>query len=157
MNVYKFLQVLAKTHGNARKDLHNPIKPQPYLVKDQDPMGMMGEMYLALLLGHSVDLEQKIDGDGGFDFTIPLNFTVDVKTTDKTPRANNLLVEQGKVRADIYVAAMHENGMIDFVGWVMKSEVLAAPTKDFGRGLINHYIDLDNLRPMSELYKRKCK
>jgi len=157
MNVYKFLQVLAKTHGNARKDLHNPIKPQPYLVKDQDPMGMMGEMYLALLLGHSVDLEQKIDGDGGFDFTIPLNFTVDVKTTDKTPRANNLLVEQGKVRADIYVAAMHENDMIDFVGWAMKSEVLAAPTKDFGRGLINHYIDLDNLRPMSELYKRKCK
>lgn len=157
MNFYAFLKTLSDTHGNARKDLHNPIEEQPALVKDQDPMGMMGEMYLALLLGHSVDLEQKINGDGGFDFTIPLNFTIDVKTTDKTPRANNLLVEQGKVRADIYVAAMHENGMIDFVGWAMRSEVLAAPTKDFGRGLTNHYIDLSHLRPMNDLYKRRCR
>jgi len=157
MNFYGLLKTLADTHGNARKDLHNPIKEQPALIKDQDPMGMMGEMYLALLLGHSVDLEQKLEGDGGYDFTIPLNFTIDVKTTDKTPRSNNLLVEKGKVRADIYVAAMHENGMIDFLGWAMKAEILAAPTRDFGRGLTNHYIDLSELRPMSDLYKRKCK
>jgi len=157
MNFYGFLKTLSDTHGNARKDLHNPIKEQPALIKDQDPMGMMGEMYLALLLGHSVDLDQKIEGDGGYDFSVPLRFTIDVKTTAKTPRSNNLLVEQGKVKADIYVAAVYENNMIDFVGWAMRSEVISAPTKDFGRGLTNHYIDLDKLRPMNELYKRVCK
>jgi hypothetical protein len=157
MNFYGFLKTLSDAHGNARKDLHNPIKEQPALIQDQDPMGMMGEMYLALLLGHSVDLEQKIEGDGGYDFVVPLKFTIDVKTTAKTPRSNNLLVEQGKVKADIYVAAMHENGMVDLIGWAMKSEVLNAPTKDFGRGLTNHYIDLAKLRPMEELYKRVSK
>ena len=35
MNFYKSLQVLAKTHGNARKYLHNPIKQQDALIEDK--------------------------------------------------------------------------------------------------------------------------
>jgi hypothetical protein len=116
MNFYKSLQVLAKTHGNARKDLHNPIKQQDALIEDKDPMGMLGEMAFALITGHAVDLEQRIEGDEGYDFIVPLKFTIDVKTTAKTEKSNNLMVQEGKVKADIYVLAMVE--MICQTSWV---------------------------------------
>jgi len=154
MNFYKSLQVLAKTHGNARKDLHNPIKQQDALIEDKDPMGMLGEMAFALITGHAVDLEQRIEGDEGYDFIVPLKFTIDVKTTAKTEKSHNLMVQEGKVKADIYVLAMVENDMPDFVGWAWGKQVKAAPTRDFRAGYQSHYIPIDNLSPMDELYKR---
>ena len=101
MNFYQAVAELAKTHGNARKNLHNPHTEQNALVEDQDPIGMMGELYFALMYGYAADLKEKISGDDGYDFTIPLKFTVDIKTTVKTPNAKNLFVKQGTGKADI--------------------------------------------------------
>jgi hypothetical protein len=133
MNFYKSLQVLAKTHGNARKDLHNPIKQQDALIEDKDPMGMLGEMAFALITGHAVDLEQRIEGDEGYDFIVPLKFTIDVKTTAKTEKSNNLMVQEGKVKADIYVLAMVENDMPDFVGWAWVNRLRLRLLETFAR------------------------
>jgi len=154
MNFYKSLQVLARTHGNARKDLHNPVKQQNSLLEDKDPMGMLGEMAFALITGHAVDLEQRIEGDDGYDFIVPLKFTVDVKTTLKTNKSHNLMVKEGDVHADIYVLAMVENDIPDFVGWAWGKQVKAAPTKDFRAGYQSHYIAIDSLYPMSQFYER---
>ena len=151
MNFYQAVAELAKTHGNARKNLHNPHTEQNALVEDQDPIGIMGELYFALMYGYAADLKEKISGDDGYDFTIPLKFTVDIKTTVKTPNAKNLFVKQGTVKADIYVLAMYDDEKVDLLGWAWGKELLAITPRDFGRGNINHYIPIDKLRPMDSL------
>ena len=124
------------------------------LVEDQDPIGMMGEMYFALMYGYAADLKEKISGDDGYDFAIPLKFTVDIKTTVKTPNAKNLFVKQGTVKADIYVLAMYDDGKVNLLGWAWGKELLAVTPRDFGRGNINHYIPIEKLRSMDSLTVR---
>ena len=60
MNFYQAVAELAKTHGNSRKNQHNPHTEQNALVEDQDPIGMMGELYFALMYGYAADLKEKI-------------------------------------------------------------------------------------------------
>ena len=75
---------------------------------------------------------------------------IDVKTARK---AYNLLVEEDKVNADIYVLAMYRDytDNVTLLGWAFKEEVLDAPKRDFGYGIINHYIPKDNLHPIESL------
>ena len=87
----------------------------------------------------------------GIDFLLPLYFTIDVKTAKK---AYNLLLEEGKVLSDIYVLADYNGGDTFLVGWEWGKILKQAPTKDFGYGVINHYIASEELRPMRELYNK---
>lgn len=89
----------------------------------------------------------------GVDFHIMLSFTVDVKTFRKPV---HLIHEQGKPVVDIYVLASFddETSKSKLVGWEWGSILAKAPVRDFGYGVINHFIHCSKLRPMDDLKKR---
>jgi hypothetical protein len=116
-------------------------------------VGLTGEFEFGRLVGLMPDLERRAGGDKGVDFVVTLRFTLDVKTARK---AGNLIHEQGKPFADIYVLAefMDSTNRANVVGWEWGSILAKAPVKDFGYGIRNHYIPRDRLRPMGELVAR---
>lgn len=142
---------LAKMLGNKRTEMQNGSPSQRLLVDGSDHIGFMGEMLFALRYGLRMNLDPIPGGDPGYDFTIPLNFTVDIKTT-KT--LGNLLVEKGKVKADIYVMYYFDGKEYTPIGWEWGKVIEQVPPKDFGKGVINHFISHDKLKPMSILDKQ---
>ncbi len=57
--------------------------------------------------------------------------------------------------ADIIVLAQyHDNDSATCIGWEWGMVLKHAPKKDFGYGIINHYIPAEKLRPMDELIQR---
>jgi hypothetical protein len=117
---------------------------------------MHGEFSFGMLCGLMPDVSDKPAGDGGIDFTVPLLFTVDVKTARK---AFNLIHEQGKPFADIFVLAEFDDSNQTFckasaVGWEWGAVLAKAPVKDFGYGVENHYIPRERLRSMDTLVRR---
>lgn len=129
--------------GNRRRGLSD----------GQELVGIMGEAQFAKDFRQPLDLSLKVGGDAGYDFVLPLRYTVDVKTFRK---AQNLIHEQGKVTADIYVLA----GFIDepmrahLIGWEWGRNLAKAPVRDFGHGVISHYIPVGALRPIEQLLGR---
>lgn len=139
------LQALAA----RRASLHAGHASSRPLSGDYEEVGLAGEMAFGMFCGQCPDFSDKPAGDGGIDFVVPLLYTVDVKTAQK---AHNLIHEAGKeMPADIYVLAEHKNGAATLVGWEWRKRLLSAPTKDFGYGVVNHYIGRESLRPMSDL------
>jgi hypothetical protein len=133
---------------HANHPTHRPLSP------DYEFVGLSGERQLATELGVPMDLRLRPDGDGGVDFTLPLitrdgvqEFIIDVKCAQKP---GNLIVEVGKVKPrTIYIlAGFHEDRLL---GWELGAKLLRAPIRDFGYGIINHYIARDELRKMREL------
>lgn len=118
-----------------------------------DVIGLAGEMAFGRKVGTLPDLADRRGGDNGVDFVLPLCFTVDVKTARK---AGNLIQPQGKVRADIYVLAQWDDDSkaVALLGWEWGAKLRAAPVRDFGYGVLNHYIPKTDLRPMDELVNR---
>jgi hypothetical protein len=120
------------------------------LGKDYEDVGLLGEWEFGCFSGYMPKL--KVGGDGGIDFEIPVVFSVDVKTARNPAR---LLVEAGKVKADIYVLAHYEEsegeGHARLVGWTSAQVVKSYEPVDTGRGVINHAVPADRLRPMDEL------
>lgn len=138
--------------AEARTSLHQGKASQRQLSEEYELIGLAGEDALAEFCGGEVDITPRPNGDGGTDCHIALFFTVDVKTSR---RGIDLLVEAGKVRADIYVAAKYENGRARLLGWEWGKVVAQVPPYDVcGRGVISHCIPLSKLRPMSELKVR---
>ena len=113
----------------------------------------MGEFAFGKLCGIYPNVELTAKGDGGVDFTLPLKFTVDVKTARN---AINLIHEKGKPFADIYVLAKYYDDKDDvrFLGWEMGAKLAKTEPRDFGKGILNHYIHHSKLRPMEQLLKR---
>jgi hypothetical protein len=128
--------------------------------KRRDHIGLAGEITLGDRYGLPVRLVDMPEGDGGIDFTVPLLFTIDVKTT---PASNpgHLLVEENQVVADIYVAARYKTCATDaeLIGWEWASAVRAAEVRPWN-GVPHHQMVMltrdegGKLRPMSELDKR---
>ena len=145
------LDDFAKKLGNKRTEMKNGSPSQRLLVDGSDHIGFYGEMLFAFEYGVRMNVEPIKGGDPGYDFVLPLYFTVDIKTT-KT--LGNLLVEKGKVKADIYVMIHNNDEDYTFVGWEWGKVIESVEPKDFGRGVVNHYIWHENLKPMSELKKR---
>lgn len=130
------------------------------LSKGYEEIGLLGEWEFATFCGVMPKL--KAGGDGGIDFELPVVFTVDVKTARKGDR---LLVEEGKVKADIYVLAHYDEGRrgdVDtgdnwtleetrLVGWTSAAVIKSIEACDSGRGIINHVVPAERLRPMEEL------
>lgn len=139
--------------GNLREALHEDSPTSRPLSEGYENVGMAGEFAFGEFSGLYPDVELKKSGDSGVDFTIPLMFTVDVKTAR---RAYNLIHEAGKSFADIYVLAEFDDksGSASLLGWEWGHVLAQAPTKDFGYGVINHYIPREKLRPMSQLEAR---
>ena len=129
--------------ASERERLHKHLKSSRPLSKDYEYIGLKGEEKFAEEFNMEIDHKLRPEGDGGKDF--PSNFgIIDVKTARK---AYNLIVEQGKVVSDIYILAKYKDltDNAELLGWAYKNEVLDAPCKDFGYGIINHYIPKENL------------
>jgi hypothetical protein len=139
--------------AERRHELHKNHASSRPLSPNYETIGLAGEFAFGRLTGIMPDLSERPTGDGGVDFHLPLVFTVDVKTAEK---AFNLLHEVGKEFCDIYVLAQTDDSGNNarLVGWEWGSTLKQAPTKDFGRGIVSHYIPREKLKPMSELAKR---
>lgn len=147
-------KLLVRNEANERHETHRDHPSSRPLSVDYEFIGLMGEVEFAKATGFMLDLERKPGGDSGFDFVIPLDFKIDVKTAEK---AFNLIHEAGKpFRADIYVLAKYDPSLhtTTLIGWEFASVLKAAPTKDFGHGVINHYIPVAKLRPMESLFAK---
>ena len=135
--------------ASEREELHKNHATSRPLSKDYEYIGLKGEDKFAEEFGMDIDRELRPEGDGGKDFPSHLGI-VDVKTARK---AYNLIVEEKKVVSDIYVLAKYtdETDEVELLGWAYKNEVLEAPVRDFGYGIINHYIPKQELKHIQEL------
>jgi hypothetical protein len=146
-----------KKLAHDRHKLHEGHASSRPLSDDYELIGFCGEYAFHNVAALMADWTRRPGGDNGVDFQVG-RLSIDVKTAKK---ANNLILEEGKDCADIIVLA----GMmadyqtnkgerfvrVKFHGWERKEKILAAPTKDFGYGIINHYIPKEDLRPFPEL------
>lgn len=144
---------LVKLEAANRHDSHKNHATSRPLSEDYELVGLLGELEFAKQTGVMIDLERRLDGDKGIDFVVSVNLSVDVKTARK---AYNLIHEEGKAIADVYVLAQYDDtsGKTKLLGWEFGSVLKSAPVKDFGYGIKNHYISKENLRPMSSLINR---
>tara|TARA_R100001530_G_C4224323_1_gene130846 strand:+ start:88 stop:564 length:477 start_codon:yes stop_codon:yes gene_type:complete len=135
--------------ASERERLHENHSSSRPLSKDYEYIGLKGEEKFAEEFSMEIDEKLRPGGDGGRDFPSHVGI-VDVKTARK---AYNLIVEEGKVVSDIYVLAKYTDDIdeAELLGWAYKNEVLDAPCKDFGYGIINHYIPKDSLYPILSL------
>lgn len=136
-----------------RSALHKDHASCRQLSENYDEIGMAGELAFGKMFGLMPDLELRPEGDKGVDFRVILGLSVDVKTAQKP---YNLIHEVGKPFADLYVLCQYhdDTGRATIIGWETGSILRAAPTRDFGYGVVNHYIPADRLRPISELRKK---
>jgi len=150
-----------KQEAQDRHDLHEGQDSHRPLSENYELVGLKGEAEFARMFMMERDRDLRPGGDMGIDFHIHLDtdteirrFSVDVKTARKT---GNLIIEQKqKHDADIYVLAKYDDDTesATLLGWEWGKTLRQAPVKDFGHGVINHYIPRRNLRPISELKKR---
>lgn len=145
----------AKNVADEREAVHNNDPSTRTLTANTHLSGLAGEFEFGKVSGLMPDTSRKPKGDKGIDFRVPLVFTVDVKTRKYRVGEIDLLVEQGKVAADIYVmAVLHDDGVTELIGWEWASVIQRCPTRDLGTGVINHWKPGRELRPMSQLTQR---
>jgi hypothetical protein len=145
--------LLLEIEAERRVALHaNHVSNRP-LSDDYEFVGLAGEAEFACVFKQPLDLNAKPSGDGNIDFIVPLAFSVDVKTARK---AIHLIHEHGKPVADIYVLAEYSDDTrrAKLTGWEYGAKLAAAPIKDFGHGVLNHYIHRDSLRSIADLLRR---
>ena len=132
-----------------RAQVHKGQESSRPLSKEYELIGLSGEVAFAKETGYPLDLRTKPAGDDGVDFYTSLG-TVDVKTSRKP---YFLLVEKGKVKADIYVLAQYddETKSARLLGWEYGKDMKDLPVRDFGFGVINHYKEVRSLRDIWEL------
>jgi hypothetical protein len=136
--------------AKSRHRIHTEHPTHRPLSEDYELIGLLGEEAFAWSFGLDTEyLDLKPQGDGRVDFHLPCG-TVDVKTAEKP---YNLLREVGKAHADILVLAgwNRQSRAIRLIGWEYDAEMRCQPSRDFGKGVINHYKHYTQLRPMPEL------
>ena len=89
----------------------------------------------------------KKGGDPGWDFKIG-KYLIDVKGTDYINNVN-LLVEEGKIKAHIYVFYSR----IRALGFATNKNLKARTPRKWPGEVVNHIIPEDDLRPMAELWR----
>lgn len=136
-----------------REQLHATTPSSRPLSDGYESVGLHGEFAFGTFSGQMPDITERPKGDAGVDFVVPILFTVDVKTARK---AFNLIHETGKPFADIYVLAEYDDhtSSAKLIGWEFGSRLASSPTRDFGYGILNHYIPRDSLRSMASLGQR---
>jgi hypothetical protein len=139
--------------ADARHSLHSDHASHRPLSEGYELVGLVGEGEFSRVSHQPLDLNRRPGGDGRVDFVVPFRVTIDVKTARK---AGNLIEEEGKVTCDVYVLAEYSDDTRSaiLVGWEKGSVLARAPLRDFGHGILNHYIPRDQLRPIPDLLKR---
>src|SRR5262245_39259485 len=136
-------------HGNRRI---RHLSPECELI------GLVGEAEFQRVFGVPLNFNRQPAGDDRIDFVLPLKFTVDVKCA-RVPAY--LIEEQGKVKTlgHIYVLAkyLEESRRAELLGWESGAVLARAPVKDFGKGIMNHYIAREELQPIPILLNRTMK
>lgn len=131
--------------ADQRAKLHSKDSSSRHLSSDCEFIGLLGEIRFSELYNLSIDLTIKHEGDKGIDFYSPIG-TIDVKTAQKP---YHLLVEKGKVFADIYVLAQFSMpDIINFIGWHYGEFISNQPTKYFGYNVLNHFVHQSALYSM---------
>lgn len=146
-----------RCEGKAKLRSHLPLS------SDYELVGVMGEMAFSFYSGLPIDETQRMNGDGGSDFTFRLRegsfnkiISIDVKTAQ---RAKYLVVREGHIRSHIYVLAEArplESCRVNLKGWAGYKDVLKANKDDgtiFGFGISNYYIHSADLRTMDGLLR----
>ena len=128
---------LIQNLADQRHDLHENHASSRPLSDGYENVGLVGEVAFGMRTGLCPDFDLKPKGDGGFDFTIPLAFTVDVKTFRKP---YNLIHESGKGFADIYVLAefSDDQSTATLIGWEWGNRLRSAPTRHWRSGKLPH-------------------
>lgn len=125
---------------------------------DYELLGLVGEVQGEHDFGVTRDPRLLVGGDGRIDFKLKTGETGDWKIARK---AYNLLLEQRpaesrrlKPDADILIVGLwHETQdrcWVEWLGWSMREELLQVEPIDFGKGVINHYRAVHQLKPMSQ-------
>lgn len=136
--------------GLERRALHRRHKSSRELSSTYQEIGIAGELAFEQWSGCAMDKTKRPRGDN-WDFRIN-GWRIDVKTTRSEYNPLYLLVEVGKVRNDLYVLAQYEgDGRVTLLGYTNEASVANAPTKDFGRGIVNHYVAVSQLHSMQGL------
>jgi hypothetical protein len=111
--------------------------------------GLLGEMAFAVYYDLTINSETEWT-DPGYDFLVSLNderTKVDVKTIQRSDY--NLIVEEGDVRADVYVLAYAESLdslEVNLIGSATAQTVRNNPTKHFGQSnTVNHLVQQGDL------------
>jgi hypothetical protein len=139
------------TEAQLRHERHVGHPTHRPLSINYELVGLRGEEAFAKLFGCHVDLTPRPGGDKGKDATITVSFNVDIKTARKP---GNLIVEEGKVKLNtIYILAgyVEQSDTAVLIGWQWGSVLLKSPKRDFGYGVINHYIPREQLRSIESL------
>lgn len=145
--MHPYIATQLRELAQRRNARFNHLPRNRPLSSNYEELGVMGEWAFAEFCGLMPNTRG--GGDGGKDFELPVVFTVDVKTSRK---GDVLLVEAGKVKADIYVLAhCNDDTAPRLVGWAFATQLKAIPAIDTGRGVINHALPASQLRPMEEL------
>lgn len=148
----KALDELVAEEAKARAELHAGHSTALRKDDEREIIGLAGEVEFGDVFHQPVDFSRRLSGDGGIDFIIPLRFTVDVKAACNP---TYLIVPVGAVVADIYVLAKYiEPRKTPLLGWEWGTTLRQAPTRDFGYGVVNHYIPQGELKKMKELGDR---
>lgn len=144
---------LLEIEAQARHDLHRDHASSRPLSDDYELIGLVGEAAFSKAFRQPMDLTRRPSGDKGVDFVVPWRMTVDVKTARK---AFHLIHEAGKPFCDVYVLAEYDDATRSarLVGWEWGPVLRRAPTRDFGHGVVNHFIPREQLRPMALLGQR---
>ena len=138
--------------ADARHNLHRNHATSRPLSENYERVGLEGEYECACYLRWhgimvEVDTASRPGGDGRADFRVG-GVTVDVKTARK---AYNLLREAEKPHADILVLAAYKNDRATLLGWEYDEAMVACPSKDFGYGIVNHYMAAHELKSIGLL------
>lgn len=133
--------------ADARHNLHLNQESSRPLNSNYEYTGLAGERTFEVWSGIPMDVSRRIAGDNGTDFLD----SIDVKTAKKP---YNLLVEVGKVNAEIYVlAGINPDDMrtVTLYGWCYREELFKNSPKTFGYNILNHHVHRSKLKPMDRL------
>lgn len=143
--------------GMARQALRAGGKGTKRFFDDEnieDVIGATGEAEFAKVFKLKVDETPRPGGDNGIDFVVDVGnkrLTIDVKTA-RNPLYLLVKVKDARRCADLLVLAKyHRDKSITFLGWQDKATIVKQPTRDFGYGIVSHYIPAHQLRRLSEL------
>jgi hypothetical protein len=134
-----------------REFLHRNHQSSRPLSPDYEYIGLMGELAFHKVTGEVVDLLPRPEGDGAVDYRIG-RYHIDVKTARKP---GNMLREAGKRSvSDILVLARYSDKTDEatLLGWEWDDNMLRAPRKDFGYGVVNHFVPVYKLKQMWHLW-----
>jgi hypothetical protein len=151
---FKDFDLLLQDEAIAREILHANDPTARRLTADGLTYlpGLRGEAEFSRVFNLPMDWGRH--PDRGYDFILPLGYTVDVKAS---ANPGNLASLPEKIKADIFVLARHdaENRSAQLLGWEWKHVFEQAPLRTLGNGnRENRCIPRDKLRPIAELLKR---